>query len=85
MEADQADFIEEWYSDDIEDKEDCYEFELKGSVCNVKFDYTDLSAIINGYPGNQIELRQFDNTFTQQKIWKWWYKVGFISMNRNEF
>ncbi len=34
--ADWADFMEEGDPDDVEDEEDCYESELKASVCNVK-------------------------------------------------
>ncbi len=83
--ADRAGLMKEGNPDDVddEDEEDCYKFELKGSICNINFDITDLSAIINGYLGNQIELRPFNNTVTWQNIWKWLCKVGFIPMNRN--
>ncbi len=58
-------------------------FEVKGSHCNVKLDNNDLSAIVNGYPGDPIELRPFNKIFTRQNILKWWCKVGFIPMSRN--
>ncbi len=68
---------------DDKEEEDSFEFEVKGSVCNVKIDNCDLSAIVNGFPGDPIELRPFDKIFTRKNIWSWWCKVGFIPMNRN--
>ncbi len=55
---------------------------MKGSVCDVKIDNCNLSEIVNGFPGDQIELCLFDNIFQSKNIWKWWCKVGFIPMNR---
>ncbi len=42
-----------------------------------------MSAVVNGYSGDPIELRPFDKIFTCQNIWKRWCKVRFISMNWN--
>ncbi len=70
-------------SDDDGNEEDDFTFEVKDSVCNVKVNATDLSAIVNGFPGDPIELRPFDRIFTRKNIWSWWCKVGFIPMNRN--
>ncbi len=75
--------MEEGDPDGFKDKEDDYEFEVTGSICNMKNVSTDLSAIVNGYRGDSTELKTLGNNFTWQKIWKWWYKVGFIPMNRN--
>ena len=48
------------------DDEPCknFSFEVKGSHCNVKLDNNDLSAIVNGYPDDPIELRPFNKIFT---------------------
>ncbi len=52
-------------------------------MCNVKIDNSTLSVIVNGYPGDLIELCPFDSIFTHNNIWKWWCKVDFIPMNCN--
>ncbi len=81
--------LEEYFSEqgdadgDVDGNEDDFEFEVNGSVCNVKVDNCDLSAIVNGFPGDPIELHPFDRVFTRQNIWSWWCKVGFLPMNRN--
>mmetsp|Transcript_18820 Transcript_18820/g.39497 ORF Transcript_18820/g.39497 Transcript_18820/m.39497 type:complete len:132 (+) Transcript_18820:226-621(+) len=77
-------FLEQGDADgDVDGNEDDFEFEVNGSVCNVKVDNCDLSAIVNGFPGDPVELRPFDRVFTQQNIWSWWCKVRFLPMNRN--
>ncbi len=43
-----TEFMEEGDPDDVDNEEDCYKSELKGNACKLKFDNTDLSAIING-------------------------------------
>ncbi len=50
----------------------------------MKLDNSNLSAVVNEYPEDPIELRAFDKIFTCQNIWKWWCKVGFIPMSWNE-
>ncbi len=75
-------YLAEGEADDI-DEEDNFSFEVQGSTCNVKIDNNDLSAIVNGFPDDPIELRPFDKIFNSTNIWKWWCKVGFITMNQN--
>ena len=53
------------------------------SVCNVTLGNEDLANIINGFPGDPIDLRPFDKVFTQDNIKSWWKNVGFLPMTRN--
>jgi len=53
------------------------------SVCNVTLGNKDLANIINGFPGDPIDLRPFDKVFTQDNIKSWWKNVGFLPMTRN--
>ncbi len=68
---------------DKDNDEEDFEFEVKWSACNIKIDNNNLSAIVNGFPGDPVELRPFNSIFTWQNIWKWWCKVGFIPMTFN--
>ncbi len=61
----------------VKDEEDCYEFEVRGNVCNIKINNTNIST------RDPIEMRSLDNNFKQHNIWKWCCKVGFFPMNRN--
>jgi hypothetical protein len=42
-----------------------------------------LGHVINGYPGDPVELRPFDYCFTKEKIIKSWINVGFMPMTGN--
>ncbi len=67
---DLTDLMEEGSPHDFkQEEENCYGFEVKGSVCTVRIENTDL-AIVNGYYCDPIELKPFDNIFTKQNIWK---------------
>ena len=57
--------------------------EHKMSVMNVCLSNLDLGNIVNGYPGDVIENKPFDNSFTRKIILSWWRKVGFLTMTRN--
>ena len=43
----------------------------------------DLANIINGFPGDPIDLRLFNKVFTQDNIKCWWENVGFLPMTWN--
>ena len=73
---------EEGSPDDVNEEESAQAVH-KTSVCNVSFTPQDLPRIVNGYPGDPIDLRPFDKTFTKEIIKSWWAKVGFLPMNRN--
>ena len=51
--------------------------EKKRSICNVNISNRDLARIVNGFSNDPIELRPFDNCFTESKIIKTWIAVGF--------
>lgn len=53
------------------------------SVCSVRLGNTDLGKIVNGFPGDPIELRPFDFIFQKQTILNTWRAVGFIPMTAN--
>ncbi len=53
------------------------------SVCNVSLTTSDVSNVVNGYPGDPVDLRPFDFCFTKEKIIKTWIKVGFMPMTGN--
>ncbi len=38
---------------------------------------------MNGWPGDPVELRQFDCHFTPERIIKTWIAVGFLPMMGN--
>jgi hypothetical protein len=42
-----------------------------------------LGHVINGYPGDPVELCPFDYCFTKEKIIKSWINVGFMPMTGN--
>lgn len=69
--------------DENEDGDDDYTFNVGSSVCNVSIDNRDLGAIVNGMPGDEIDKRPFDNTFTRPKIIDTCIKVGFLPMTGN--
>ena len=43
----------------------------------------DLAPIVNGFPGDPIEMRSFDYCFQEESILKSWIAVGFLPMTRN--
>ena len=55
----------------------------KRSLCSVGIGNLDLGHIVNGYPEDLLEKKQFYKTFSCQKILSWCQKVGFHPMNRN--
>ena len=57
--------------------------EKKRSICNVNISNRDLARIVNGFSNDPIELRPFDNCFTEAKIVKTWIAVGFLPMTGN--
>ena len=63
--------------------EQCTEVTYKNSVCSVGLGNLDLGNMVNGYPGDPLEFRPFDNVFQRDKILGWWRKVGFLPMTRN--
>ena len=65
-----------------EPPDDNYTFTYNKSVCNVSLGNDDLSAIVNGFPGDPIDARPFDKYFTRANIISWWVKVGFLPMTR---
>lgn len=50
------------------------------SNCNVSFFNLDLANLVNGWPGDPVELRPFDCHFTPERIIKTWIAVGFLPM-----
>ncbi len=42
-----------------------------------------MGHVVNGYPGDPVELRPFDYCFTKEKIIKSWISVGFMPMTGN--
>ena len=55
----------------------------EASITKVKLSNLDLGNVINGFPGDPVELRPFDFCFTQEKIIKTWIKVGFMPHTGN--
>ncbi len=53
------------------------------SITKVKLSNLDLGHVINGFPGDPVELQPFDFCFTQEKIIKTWIKVGFMPLTGN--
>ena len=45
--------------------------------------YRDIAHIVNGFPGDPIHLRPFDNCFSNVNIDRMWIVVGFLPMTRN--
>ncbi len=85
FEEDKENDLDDGEEEDV-DEEENYASEIEGhegNMSNVKIDNFNLSAIVNGNPGDLIELWLFDKIFTCANIWKWRYKVEFISMSRN--
>ena len=62
---------------------DDYEFQVGCSVCSVNITNRDLGAIVNGYPGDPLDLRPFDKCFSIVKILNTWIVVGFMPMTGN--
>ncbi len=58
-------------------------FSYKNSVCNVALGNFNIAYIVNGFPGDPINLLQFDNDFQCDTIIKQWIKVGFLLMSLN--
>ena len=54
----------------------------KSSVMNIGLENLDLGHMVNGYPGDPIDLRPNGKSFTRPNILKWWRKVGFLPMTR---
>lgn len=54
----------------------------KGSVCNAGLGNLDLARMVNGSPGDPLEMRLFDFSFQREKILSWWAKIGFLPMTR---
>ena len=48
-----------------------YTLLYKNSIMNVGLGNLDLGLMVNGYPGDPIDLRPYDNTFTRLNILKW--------------
>jgi len=83
-EEDLDEFVhEEGSPDDEEEDEDEYYMTHKGSVCNVTLGNDDLAHMVNGYPGDSLDNRPFDKTFTKENIISWWKAVGYMPMTRN--
>lgn len=74
--------VPEGNSDGVVSKQD-HTLSYNQSVMNVGLNTLNLSKMVNGYPGDPIELRPFDNNFRRSNILGWWRKVGFIPMTRN--
>ena len=47
--------------------EQCTEVTYNNSVCSVGLGNLDLGNMVNGYPGNPVELRHFDHVFQTEK------------------
>ena len=71
--------------DDLQDKdEDCaVTLKVGRSICSVVLTYRDISHIVNGFPGDPIHLRPFDNCFSKVNIKRTWIAVVFLLMTRN--
>ena len=68
---------DEYYDDEEDGKQ-------KGrSICSVSFSNLDLANLVNGWPGNPVELRPFDCHFTLERIIYTWIVVGFLPMMGN--
>ena len=52
-------------------------------LCIITLCGYDLSFIFNGKKYDTINICPFEFTFTKERIWKEWYNIGFIPMNRN--
>jgi hypothetical protein len=50
------------------------------SICNISFSNLDLGHLVNGWPGDPMKLRPFDNNFSSKKIIQSWVDVGFLPM-----
>ena len=61
--------------DSDDDEDGAIALQVSRSVCNVSLTYKDLSGIVNGYPGDPIELCTFDYCFSKEKIWDTWRAV----------
>jgi len=53
------------------------------SICNISFTNLDLANLVNGWPGDPIDLRPFDCHFTAKSIIRSWIAVGFLPMTGN--
>ena len=62
--------------DEEESTTDDYEFQVGRSVCSVNIPNRNLGAIVNGSPGDHLDLRPFDKCFTIAKILNTWIVVG---------
>jgi len=69
-------------SDEDVDSDD-YEFSVGRSACSVNLGNRDLGHIINGFPGDPLNLRPFDKCFCTVKIINTWIVVGFLPMTGN--
>ena len=47
---------------------------------NVGLKNLDLGHMVNGYPGDSIDLCPYDSAFARPNILKWWRKMGFLPM-----
>ena len=70
-------------SDDVLEDLGSLSIKVGQSVCSVALTYRDLGYVINGFPGDPIHLRPFDNCFTKTKIHSTFIAVGFLPMTRN--
>ena len=57
--------------------------EYKKNLMNVGLGNLDLGHMVNGYPGDPIDKRPFDNSFRRPNVLRWWRQVGFLPMNRH--
>jgi len=70
-------------SDNEDTDHDVSTAKSRKSVYNMTLGNEDLANIINGFPGDSIDLRPFDKVFTQANIKCWWENVRFLPMTRN--
>jgi hypothetical protein len=52
------------------------------SILSLGFD--DLATIVNGNENDELSMKPFDKSFTEEKILKAWTKIGFVLFTRHE-
>lgn len=70
-------------NDEVSDADTSSTSKKKSSVCTVRLGNLDLGNIVNGFPGDPIELRPFDYSFQKETIIRTWKAVGFVPMTAN--
>jgi hypothetical protein len=54
--------------------------QIQSAILNL--DFSDLSSIVNGMPGDELCNRPFDCHFSKEKILWSWEKIGFVPFTR---